>query len=283
MTATRDGKHGADHEPGRQDRPERAGPDHRQRLCGGWQHRGAWPLISQVDMEVDRRDALVGETLTFTVRATNRGPSPATGVTIADALPAGLSFVSATPSQGSLRARRPASGRSGRSIRPAQATLTLVATVDQPGPLVNNAAMASQDPDRSEPAQQQRRRVGQCRACGRPSRGQGRERRGTWCRGARDLHDCGHQPRSRRRHERHGQRCSAAQALRSYRRQHHRAATTRERASGLLGAVPVTADRDIDGDRVASRSSGTAGQQRRRASRARRSIRTRRTTPEPRR
>ena len=54
-----------------------------------------------VDKDVDRREALVGETLTFTVRATNRGPSPATGITIADALPAGLTFVSAVPSQGS--------------------------------------------------------------------------------------------------------------------------------------------------------------------------------------
>ena len=53
-----------------------------------------------VDQGVDRRDALVGETVTFTVRVTNRGPSQATGITIADALPAGLSFVSAAPLQG---------------------------------------------------------------------------------------------------------------------------------------------------------------------------------------
>ena len=98
----------------------------------------------EVDKEVDRRDALVGETLTFTVRATNRGPSPATGVTIADALPAGLSFVSAAPSQGSYDT---ATGiwTVGALDWPAQATLTLVARVDQPGALANNASMASQD------------------------------------------------------------------------------------------------------------------------------------------
>ena len=98
----------------------------------------------EVDKEVDRRDALVGETLTFTVRATNRGPSPATGVTIADALPAGLSFVSAAPSQGSYDT---ATGiwTVGALDWLAQATLTLVARVDQPGALVNNASMASQD------------------------------------------------------------------------------------------------------------------------------------------
>ena len=98
----------------------------------------------EVDKEVDRHDALVGETLTFTVRATNRGPSPATGITIADALPAGLSFVSAAPSQGSYDT---ATGiwTVGALDSPAQATLTLVARVDQPGALMNNASMASQD------------------------------------------------------------------------------------------------------------------------------------------
>ena len=53
-----------------------------------------------IDKTVDRSDPLVGTTVTFTVRAANSGPSGATGVTIADTLPAGLTFVSATPSQG---------------------------------------------------------------------------------------------------------------------------------------------------------------------------------------
>ena len=162
----------------------------------------------EVDKEVDRHDALVGETLTFTVRATNRGPSPATGVTIADALPAGLSFVSAAPSQGSydtatgiwtvgaLDSACAGDIDAGGEGRPARRTR-------------EQRFHGVAGPDRSEPDQQQRCRVGQCRACGRPSSDQGRERRGTWCRGARDLHDCGHQPRSQRRHERRRQRRAA--------------------------------------------------------------------------
>ena len=39
--------------------------------------------------DVDRSDVLVGETVTFTVRAINRGPSPATGLVLTDALPPG--------------------------------------------------------------------------------------------------------------------------------------------------------------------------------------------------
>ena len=44
----------------------------------------------------------VGDTVTFTVTLTNLGPDPATGVQVTDLLPAGLTFASATPSQGTI-------------------------------------------------------------------------------------------------------------------------------------------------------------------------------------
>jgi uncharacterized repeat protein (TIGR01451 family) len=43
----------------------------------------------------------VGDTVVFTVTLTNLGPDTATSVAVEDLLPAGLQFVSATPSQGS--------------------------------------------------------------------------------------------------------------------------------------------------------------------------------------
>ena len=45
--------------------------------------------------------AVIGDQVTFTLTATNNGPSPATNVTVSDPLPLSLGYVSAVPSQGS--------------------------------------------------------------------------------------------------------------------------------------------------------------------------------------
>ncbi|MDA1051087.1 MAG: SpaA isopeptide-forming pilin-related protein [Planctomycetota bacterium] len=42
----------------------------------------------------------LGGTLTYTLTVTNNGPDPATGTSVVDTLPAGATFISATPSQG---------------------------------------------------------------------------------------------------------------------------------------------------------------------------------------
>ena len=90
----------------------------------------------------DRPAPLVGETVTFTVTVSNSGPSPATGVVVTDALPAGLTFVSATPSQGTYVAPDWTIGTLSETGPPA--TLTLVATVTAPGALVNTATITQQ-------------------------------------------------------------------------------------------------------------------------------------------
>ncbi len=58
----------------------------------------------QVVKTVDRTMPLVGETVTFTVTVTNNGPSAVSGVEVLDVLSARLTFVSATPSQGTYTA-----------------------------------------------------------------------------------------------------------------------------------------------------------------------------------
>ena len=56
----------------------------------------------------------VGDTITFTVSLTNNGPGTANNIVLADLLPAGLSFVSAAPTQGTYNPRHGVSGTSGR-------------------------------------------------------------------------------------------------------------------------------------------------------------------------
>ena len=58
----------------------------------------------------------VGDQITFTITLTNGGPTAtAAGVAVTDLLPAGLSFVSATPSQGTYDSPGRACGLWGTS------------------------------------------------------------------------------------------------------------------------------------------------------------------------
>ncbi|MBP4138553.1 Ig-like domain-containing protein [Flavobacterium geliluteum] len=87
----------------------------------------------------------VGSNVTFTITASNAGPSAATGVTVNDVLPAGYTFVSATPSTGTWSAPN---WTIGNLANGANATLTIVATVNATGPYSNTATItgAQNDP-----------------------------------------------------------------------------------------------------------------------------------------
>jgi uncharacterized repeat protein (TIGR01451 family) len=86
----------------------------------------------------------VGDTITFTVTLTDNGPFDATGVQITDLLPAGLTFVSANPSQGSYN---PATGlwNLGMVASGANATLTVQALAVSPGAETNSATISHAD------------------------------------------------------------------------------------------------------------------------------------------
>jgi uncharacterized repeat protein (TIGR01451 family) len=74
----------------------------------------------------------VGDTITFTVNLTNNGPNNATGVSVNDLLPAGLTLVSATPSQGTYNSATGLWAVGNVAIKQTQ-TLQLVAKVVQRG------------------------------------------------------------------------------------------------------------------------------------------------------
>lgn len=97
-----------------------------------------------VTKTVDNPSPGIGVLVTFTVRLRNTGPGTATNVTIYDALPAGLSFVSATATVGTYN---PASGlwtvpslASGST-----ATLTIRAETSAVGPKINTAEVIAAD------------------------------------------------------------------------------------------------------------------------------------------
>ncbi len=93
---------------------------------------------------VDNPAPNVGDEITFAVGINNAGPDEATNVAVQDRLPAGVSYVSSSPSQG---AYDPTSGRwtVGSVPKGTNVTLRLVAKVTQLGAQVNSAEIVAAD------------------------------------------------------------------------------------------------------------------------------------------
>ena len=97
-----------------------------------------------VTKSVNNATPNVGDTITYTVAVGDNGPDSATDVAVADLLPAGLTFVSATPSEGSYDS---ASGTwTIGTVSPSTAqTLAIRATVASPNPSTNTATITHAD------------------------------------------------------------------------------------------------------------------------------------------
>src|SRR5262249_29251263 len=89
-----------------------------------------WPQFADLGIRksVNNAGPNVGDTVTFTLTVANRGLNTATNVVVNDLLPAGLTFVSATPSQGTYN-NVTGIWTVGTLARGATATLTIQATV----------------------------------------------------------------------------------------------------------------------------------------------------------
>jgi uncharacterized repeat protein (TIGR01451 family) len=86
----------------------------------------------------------IGSQVTFTIAASNAGPAAATGVVVNDPLPAGYTLVSATPSTGTWTAPN---WTIGNLANGANATFTVVATVNATGSYANTATITGTEPD----------------------------------------------------------------------------------------------------------------------------------------
>jgi uncharacterized repeat protein (TIGR01451 family) len=89
--------------------------------------------------------ATVGNQVTWTMVVTNNGPNDATGVTVADPVPAGASFVSVTSSQGTCTGGALVSCQLGSLKVGASVTITLVTTATATGTLTNTATTVANE------------------------------------------------------------------------------------------------------------------------------------------
>ena len=110
--------------------------------------------VAQADLAIVKTalpsPVVAGQTLTYTLTTTNNGPSAATGVTITDTLPTGVTFVSATPSQGSENfANGVLTVDLGNMADGAAATTTLMVTVgaSTTGTITNTASVTGNETD----------------------------------------------------------------------------------------------------------------------------------------
>ena len=117
-------------------------------------------IAKEADLRIEKTDSPASvvagqDSITYTITVTNDGPSDATNVTVSDTIPASLSLVSATPSQGGPCVGDPAvSCPLGTIASGSNATVTIVANVaaSAAGIITNTATVSSDvtDPDTND-------------------------------------------------------------------------------------------------------------------------------------
>ncbi|WP_217181110.1 CARDB domain-containing protein [Streptomyces sp. AC495_CC817] len=108
------------------------------------------PVNAAADLAItktlDTSPLVAGRPATFTITVTNNGPQTGTGVSVTDAVPAGLSVTQVTPSQGSCTTGSTVSCAMGSLAVGATATITVTGTVSasmNPGSALTNTASVS--------------------------------------------------------------------------------------------------------------------------------------------
>jgi uncharacterized delta-60 repeat protein/uncharacterized repeat protein (TIGR01451 family) len=96
---------------------------------------------------VDITSVKLGETITYTITATNNGPTGVAGVTVTDPLSTNLTFVSATPSQGACLGTTTVTCDLGTLADAASATITVKVEAASAGTASNTATVSAQATD----------------------------------------------------------------------------------------------------------------------------------------
>jgi uncharacterized repeat protein (TIGR01451 family) len=88
-----------------------------------------------------------GVNLSYRIIATNHGPRPATNVTVTDTLPTGVSFVSATATQGNCNGSGPVICNLGSLDVDSSAIVTIVVVPSSAGQITNSATVSASESD----------------------------------------------------------------------------------------------------------------------------------------
>jgi uncharacterized repeat protein (TIGR01451 family) len=107
------------------------------------------PPAPTIDLQITKTAApasvTVGSQVTWTLTVKNNGPSNATGVTVADPIPAGFAFVSATSTQGTCTGGAMLNCQIGAMANGATVTITLVTTATAAGSVLNTATVVGNE------------------------------------------------------------------------------------------------------------------------------------------
>ena len=164
---------------------------------------------ASADLRVTKTDSpdpvLAGTNLTYTISVDNLGPSDNTGFSLSDTIPAGTSFVSASPACGNVAGTVTCTSAglvAGTSVS-WQIVVAVASSVADATILSNTAAIATNNDGRPGRCQQQRHRADDRQPRGRRGRPQDRHARPGHRRQRRDVHDPRHQQRTVGRRQRH--------------------------------------------------------------------------------
>jgi uncharacterized repeat protein (TIGR01451 family) len=107
------------------------------------------PPAPKVDIQITKsatpNPATVGHQVTWTMVVTNNGPNNATGVTVADPVPAGMTFVSVASSAGTCTGGALVSCQLGNLNVGGSVTITLVTTAAATGTITNTATTVANE------------------------------------------------------------------------------------------------------------------------------------------
>ncbi|MBK8444909.1 MAG: DUF11 domain-containing protein [Sphingobacteriales bacterium] len=103
---------------------------------------GADSIDLALDKSIDKTIAQIGEQVTFTITITNEGGTDASGVSVSDVLPTGISYVSSSASQGSYDSATGVWTVGDFLANDAPKTLTIVGTILSEGVHYNTAEIS---------------------------------------------------------------------------------------------------------------------------------------------